>query len=209
MDFIRDPKAIEIKSMELIEELLGEHSFTQEEKTIAKRMIHAAGEPELSSLIRFHPQAVERGLKALREGAPIFTDVKMVAVGINSRVAGYTGSTVNCIIGEPFVAQMAKKAGITRAMAALRHWGPQLEGSIVAIGNAPTALFELLRLHEEEGITPALVVGVPVGFVGAAESKEALADSSLPYITVKGRKGGSPLAASAVNALMYMCHPAR
>ncbi|NLL18491.1 MAG: precorrin-8X methylmutase [Clostridia bacterium] len=209
MDFIRDPKAIEIKSMELIEELLGEHSFSQEEKTIAKRMIHAAGDPELGSLIRFHPQAVDQGIMALKQGAPIFTDVKMAAVGINSRVAGYFGSTVNCVIGEPFIAEEAKEAGITRAMAAFRHWGPRLDGSIVAIGNAPTALFELLRLHEEEGITPALVVGVPVGFVGAAESKEALVDSPLLYITVKGRKGGSPLAASAVNALLYMCHPDR
>ncbi len=209
MDFIRDPKAIETKSMEIIEELLGEHSFTQEEKTIAKRMIHATGDPELSSLIRFHPQAVDRGRRALEQGAPIFTDVQMVAVGINSRVAAHGGSTVNCIIREPFIAQQAKGAKITRAMAAFRYWGPQLEGSIVAIGNAPTALFELLRLHQEEGITPALVVGVPVGFVGAAESKEALAASPLCYITVKGRKGGSPLAASAVNALLYMCHPDR
>lgn len=209
MDFIRDPKAIEIKSMEIIEELLGEHSFSWEEKTIAKRMIHAAGDPELSSLIRFHPQAVSRGFQALEQGAPIFTDVKMAAVGINSRVAAQFGSTVNCLIGEPFIAEKAKTEGITRAMAAFRHWGPQLEGSIVAIGNAPTALFELLRLHREEGVTPALVVGIPVGFVGAAESKEALMDSPLTYITVKGRKGGSPLAASVVNALMYLRRPER
>lgn len=204
MEFIQEPMAIEEKSMTMIEELLAVPSFNSEEKAVAKRMIHASGDPEYGSLVSFHPLGVANGLAALKKGAPIFTDVRMVAVGINQQVASKLGSGIHCAIREPQVVELAAKEGITRAMAAFRLWGKELEGSIVAIGNAPTALFELLRLHREEGITPALVIGVPVGFVGAAESKEALANSQLPHITVKGRKGGSPIAVSAVNALMYL-----
>lgn len=209
MQFIHDPTAIEDKSMEIIEGLMGDHSFGPAEKTIVKRVIHASGDPEYGSLVSFHPEGVSRGLAALKKGAPIFTDVKMVAVGINSRVAAGLGCTVNCAISDEAVADLAKQEGITRAMAAFRLWGEKLNGSIVAIGNAPTALFELLRLHREEGITPELVIGVPVGFVGAAESKEALMQSSLPYITVRGRKGGSPIAASIANGLLYLLKPTR
>ncbi|HHW07446.1 MAG TPA: precorrin-8X methylmutase [Clostridia bacterium] len=209
MQFIHDPRAIETRSMEIIEELLGDHPFSRAEKALVKRMIHASGDPEFGALARFHPESMERGLAALKNGAPIFTDVQMVAAGINRRAAGRLGCRIHCAISDDRVASLAKREGITRAMAAFRLWGEALEGSIVAIGNAPTALFELLRLHREQGITPALVIGVPVGFVGAAESKEALMQSPLTYITVQGRKGGSPIAAGIVNGLLYLMQPER
>ncbi|HHY60560.1 MAG TPA: precorrin-8X methylmutase [Clostridia bacterium] len=209
MQFMHDPAAIEARSMALIEELVKDLAFGPEEKAIVKRVIHASGDPEYGELVSFHPESVARGLAALQRGAPIFTDVQMVAAGINKKAAGRLGCTVHCAIGEDAVAGLARREGITRAMAAFRRWGQGLQDSLVVIGNAPTALFEVLRLHREEGITPALVVGVPVGFVGAAEAKEALRQSSLPYITVVGRKGGSPIAASIVNSLLYLLQPER
>ena len=172
MDFIKNPRAIEDKSMDIIDELLGPVDFTTEELAIIKRIVHTTGDPNYASLVKIHPEAIERGIEALKGGASIFTDVKMIQAGVNSRVLSEFGGKIYCDISSPAISEEAKKTGLTRALTAFRSWGKKIDGSIVAIGNAPTALFEVLRLAEEENIRPALVVGIPVGFVGAAESKE-------------------------------------
>ena len=129
----------------------------------------------------------------------------MVRTGINKRKLASFGGTVECLIADPAVADLAKSQGMTRSMAAMRTFGKKLDGAIVAIGNAPTALYEVLRLIEEENIRPALIVGIPVGFVGAADSKAVLAEKApVPFITVEGTKGGSPIAAAVINACMYI-----
>ena len=152
-----------------------------------------------------HPEAIDRAIEALKAGAHIYTDVEMVRTGINKKKLASFGGEVHCLVADPDVAVRAKAEGITRSMVAMRQFGKDLDGNIVAIGNAPTALFEVLRLVREEGIRPACIVGIPVGFVGAAESKAALAENGIvPYITVEGTKGGSPIAAAAINALMYL-----
>ena len=175
------------------------------ELKVFSRIIHAAGDPEYAAVIEIHPAAVAAGCAALRQGAPVFTDVEMVRTGINRRRLAEFGGEVHCLIGDESVAAMAKAQGITRAMAAIRTFGQRIHGAVVAIGNAPTALFALLELMEQEDIRPALIVGVPVGFVGAAESKAVLVEQSpVPFITVQGTKGGSPIAAATVNALLYM-----
>ena len=204
MDFIKKPREIEDRSMELIAPHLAPYHLSEVETKIYSRIIHAAGDVEYAPLIHLHPQAVAAAQQALRAGASIYTDVEMVRTGINKRKLASFGGEVHCLIADPDVAVFAKASGITRSMAAMRRFGPALDGSIVAIGNAPTALYEVLRLVEEEGMRPACIVGIPVGFVGAADSKEQLRRNPfVPYITVEGTKGGSPIAAAVVNALMY------
>ena len=188
MDFIKQPMEIENRSMEIIAPYLAEYKLSEEEIKVYSRMIHASGDVDYAKVIRVHPQAIEAMQQALKKGAHIYTDVEMVRTGINKKKLSSFG-------GE----------GITRSMAAMRSFGKALDGAIIAIGNAPTALFEVLRMVEEEGIRPAAIVGIPVGFVGAADSKELLAkNEKVPYITVEGTKGGSPIAASVVNAVMYL-----
>lgn len=205
MKYITDPMAIEERSMEIIAPHLAGLELTPEAIKVFSRIIHAAGDPEYSKVIEIHPEAIAAGCKALAAGCDIFCDVEMVRTGINkTRLAEY-GGTVHCLIGDAQVAVTAKELGITRSMVAMRTFGERLHGSIVAIGNAPTALFEVLKMMEETNIRPALIIGVPVGFVGAAESKDFLAETSkVPYITVRGNKGGSPIAAATTNALLYM-----
>lgn len=205
MEFITDPMKIEEESMKIIAPYLQAYQLPEGESRIYSRMIHAAGDPEYAKDISIHPAAVAAGMGALKSGRPIFCDVEMVRTGINKRTTARLGSTVQCLISDPAIATLAKEQGITRSMAAVRSFGRKLEGAVVAIGNAPTALFEVIRLMQEEGVRPALIIGVPVGFVGAAESKQYLAEvSTVPYITVLGNKGGSPIAAAAVNALLYL-----
>jgi precorrin-8X/cobalt-precorrin-8 methylmutase len=204
-EYMTDPQSIERRSMEIIAPYLAPLQLTAAQTKVYERIIHSAGDPEYAKQIILHPQAIEAGISALRQGANIFTDVQMVRVGINARKLAAWGGTTHCLIADEAVAAEAKRLGITRSMVAMRKFGKMLEGQIVAIGNAPTALFELLKLMEEEGIRPALIVGVPVGFVGAAESKAALVERSpVPYITVRGHKGGSTVAVSVCNALLYM-----
>lgn len=204
MDYIKNPKAIEDKSMEIIYSYVKDLNLTEDEIRVYSRTVHASGDVEYAKLVRTSEGAVAAGIEALNKGAHIFTDVEMVRTGINKAALALKGSEVHCLISDPEVREMAKELGVTRSIAAMRKFGKQLEGQIVAIGNAPTALYEVLRLALEEGIKPALIVGIPVGFVGAAESKDYLAEvSPVPYITVKGNKGGSPIAASVVNALLY------
>lgn len=204
MDFIKEPMAIENRSMELIAPHLEELHLDERATKLYSRLIHASGDVGYAPITRVHPEAIDRAIEALKAGAHIYTDVEMVRTGINKKKLASFGGEVHCLVADPDVAAQAKALGITRSMVAMRRFGKDLDGSIVAIGNAPTALFEVLRLVREEGIRPACIVGIPVGFVGAAESKAELAENGIvPYITVEGTKGGSPIAAAAINALMY------
>ena len=205
MDFIKEPMTIENRSMELIAPHLAELHLDERETKLYSRLIHASGDVGYAPITRVHPQAIDAAIAALKRGVDIYTDVEMVRTGINKKKLVSFGGTVHCLVADPDVAARAKAEGITRSMVAMRTFGKDMDGSIVAVGNAPTALFEVLRLVREEGIRPACIVGIPVGFVGAAESKAELAANGIvPYITVEGSKGGSPIAAAAVNALMYM-----
>ena len=205
MDFIKEPMTIENRSMELIAPHLAELHLDERETKLYSRLIHASGDVGYAPITRVHPQAIDAAIAALKRGVDIYTDVEMVRTGINKKKLASFGGTVHCLVADPDVAARAKAEGITRSMVAMRTFGKDMDGSIVAIGNAPTALFEVLHLVREEGIRPACIVGIPVGFVGAAESKAELAANDIvPYITVEGSKGGSPIAAAAVNALMYM-----
>ena len=205
MDFIKEPMAIENRSMELIAPHLAELHLDERATKLYSRLIHASGDVGYAPITRVHPEAIDRAIEALKAGAHIYTDVEMVRTGINKKKLASFGGEVHCLVADPDVAVQAKELGITRSMVAMRKFGKALGGSIVAIGNAPTALFEVLRLVREEGIRPACIVGIPVGFVGAAESKAELAENGIvPYITVEGTKGGSPIAAAAINALMYI-----
>ncbi|MER5373237.1 precorrin-8X methylmutase [Streptomyces sp. NPDC002132] len=169
---------------------------------VAVRMIHACGMVDLVRDLDCTPTVVARAREALRSGAPIFTDVQMVASGV-TRKRLPAGNDVLCTLSDPSVPGLAAELGTTRTAAAMELWRDRLEGSVVAVGNAPTALFRLLEMIDEGAPRPAAVIGVPVGFVGAVESKDALAahPSGLEYLVVRGRRGGSALAAAALNAI--------
>ncbi|NNG20843.1 precorrin-8X methylmutase [Naumannella sp. ID2617S] len=176
--------------------------FSADEATVAVRIIHAAGDTGIAGAIDFHPQLVDAARSALAAGAPVLTDATMIASGITRRRLP-AGNEVRCLVGDPRAAELAAEWGTTRSAAAISLLGEKLAGAVVAIGNAPTALFHLLELVADGGPRPAAVIGVPVGFIGSAESKRALADSALdlPWLVVHGRRGGSAMAAAAVNAL--------
>lgn len=195
------PYEIEADSMALIEHILPADTWTGAERDVVIRLIHASGDPGIARLVKIHPGAVAAGLDAIENKCLIVTDVRMVAAGISANAAG-RGCRVNCLVDNADVARLARESGRTRAETAIGIFGTELDGAIVAIGNAPTALFALLDLVEKGQVRPALIAGMPVGFVGAAESKAALAKLNIPYITVMGTRGGSPLAAAAVNALL-------
>ncbi|MFF9244673.1 precorrin-8X methylmutase [Streptomyces sp. NPDC014776] len=169
---------------------------------VAVRMIHACGMVDLVRDLAYTPGVVARAREALRAGAPVFCDVQMVASGV-TRKRLPAGNDVLCTLSDPSVADLARKLGTTRSAATLELWRDRLEGAVVAVGNAPTALFRLLEMIEDGAPRPAAVIGVPVGFVGAAESKDALAHhpSGLEHLVVRGRRGGSAIAAAALNAI--------
>lgn len=204
MTIIKKPEKIEHESFRIIRSEIGEHVFSDDELTIAVRVIHATADFDFRDTLTFHPQAIEVGIKALQAGCPIVTDVRMVNVGISHRHLARLGGTKVCDIRHPAVRKAAQQAGETRSTMAMRRNADLIEGGIVAIGNAPTALLEVIRLVQEDEIEPALIVGVPVGFVNIIESKEALLGLDVPYITSRGRKGGSTVAVSIVNALMRL-----
>ncbi|MFC1943838.1 precorrin-8X methylmutase, partial [Chloroflexota bacterium] len=169
---------------------------------VTKRVVHASGDPEVARLMKFSPSAISSGLSAMLKGSPIFTDVRMVTVGINTHLAESCGCSLSCAMDEAEGLKQVKREGVTRTAAAMRHLGTRLNGAVVAIGNAPTALQALLDLIDGGEIKPALVVGMPVGFVQAKESKEELMKRDVPYITVVGTRGGSAMAVATVNALL-------
>ncbi len=201
LDYIRDGAEIYRRSFAIIRAEADLARFTVEEERVAVRIIHACGMVEIAADIEFSPGAVQAGIAALEAGAPILCDAKMVSNGV-TRTRLPADNRVVCTLDDPSVATLAAKMGTTRTAAAMELWRDRLGGAVVAIGNAPTALFRLLEMLDEGAPKPACVIGMPVGFVGAAESKEALiADGRLPYLAVRGRKGGSAMTAAAINAL--------
>lgn len=202
MTRILNPEAIEAESFRIIAAELGPHSFSPDEFAIVQRAIHSTADFDFARTIRFHPDAIRSGLGAIRAGRNIVADVQMIQAGINKAGLKKFGGDVLCFIGDLDVTAKAKAEGVTRAIMSMRKAAELGPGEIYAIGNAPTALLELTRLADLA--KPALVVGVPVGFVSAAESKDELALTNLPYITALGRKGGTPVAVSIVNALIRL-----
>ena len=194
--------AISKESFRIVREGADLTAFTPEEAQVAVRMIHTAGDLDLPRHIVFHPGLVSAARGALRGGAPIFVDANMVKSGITRRRLP-ADNEVHCFLRDQRAAVLAAEWATTRSAAAVSLWGDDLEGAVVAIGNAPTALFHLLEVIADGGPRPAAIIGVPVGFVGSAESKQALADSDfgVPWLVVHGYRGGSALAASAINAL--------
>jgi precorrin-8X/cobalt-precorrin-8 methylmutase len=201
-DYIREGDAIYAKSFAIIRAEADLSRFSEEEADVAIRMIHACGLVEAAAHFEFSPGFVTAARNALHAGKPIFCDAQMVAHGV-TRARLPARNDVICTLRDPEVPELAKRVGNTRSAAALELWLDRLEGAVVAIGNAPTALFYLLEMLERGCPKPAAIIGMPVGFVGAAESKEALAESrhGIPYAIVKGRMGGSAMTAAAVNAL--------
>ncbi|GAB5468272.1 MAG: precorrin-8X methylmutase [Rhodospirillales bacterium] len=200
-DYIRDGAAIYARSFAMIRAETDLEGLSFWEERVAVRMVHACGQPEIAGDLRFSPDFATAARAALLAGAPILCDAKMVAKGITaSRLPA--DNEVVCTLNDPRVPDLAKTIGNTRSAAGLELWGERLAGALVVIGNAPTALFHLLERLQEGWPRPAAIVGMAVGFVGAAESKAALMESGLaPCLTLEGRKGGSAMAAAAVNAL--------
>lgn len=200
-------RAIEHDSFSIIDAEAGAHdAYTAEQWPLVRRMIHANADFEFNGLAAFHPQAMQAGLKAvLKLGTPIVADVEMICVGLSAPRLAHFGMATHHYISDPDVIELAHDMCTTRAVQAMRkaHRLGRLDGAVVGIGNAPTALLEVIRLIREEGVRPALVVGMPVGFVSAAESKDLLMTvDDVPWITVKGRKGGSTLVVAAIHALL-------
>jgi precorrin-8X/cobalt-precorrin-8 methylmutase len=201
-DYLRDGAEIYRRSFATIRAEADLARFSRDEEHVAVRMIHACGMVEIAADLVFSHEAVAQARHALSRGAPILCDSKMLARGvIAARLP--RGNEVICKLDDPSVPSLAQKLGTTRSAAALELWRDRLDGAIAAIGNAPTALYRLLDMLDEISARPACIVGMPVGFVGATESKEALiADARVPFITIKGRKGGSAMAAAALNAIV-------
>lgn len=199
-DWIKDPAAIYAESFATIRREVNLAAVPEAMRDVMVRIIHACGMTEIAADLSWSDGAAEAGMRALAQGAPILVDAEMVAHGIIRRKLPKDNRVV-CTLNDPSVPSAAKALGTTRSAMAVELWRPLLDGAIVAIGNAPTALFHLLELMEEGAPRPALILGFPVGFVGAAESKLALMQSGLPYIALGGRRGGSAMAAAAVNAL--------
>lgn len=202
LDYVRDPEEIYRRSFATIEQEADLGQFTPAMRAVVVRMAHACGMSDIAGAIQFSEGAADVGRKAIAGGAPIFCDVEMVRSGIlSSRLPA--GNELICTLNDPRAAQRGRATGQTRSAAAVELWDERLAGAVVAIGNAPTALFRLLERLDGGGPKPVLIVGLPVGFVGAAESKAELAANprGCEFITLPGRRGGSALAAAAVNAL--------
>ena len=199
-------RAIEHDSFAIIDAEAGPHAYTEEQWPLVRRMIHANADFEFNGLTAFHPEAMQAGFKAvLKGGTPIVADVEMICVGLSKPRLKHFGLTTHHYISDPDVIADAQAQDTTRAVQSMRKAQREgkLDGAIVGIGNAPTALIELIRLIKEEGVRPALVIGMPVGFVSAAESKDLMAEvQDVPWIVIRGRKGGSTLVVAAIHALL-------
>lgn len=196
-----EPAEIESESFKIIDREAGKHGFSEKEWSIVRRMIHTSADFEYMNTIRFHSDAITAGLNAISEGKTIITDTMMAMSGISRKNLESFGSKIKCFINDPSVNAKAIQDKTTRACAAVDIAVSMVKDGIYVIGNAPTALLRLIELIREEKAKPALVIGFPVGFVNAAESKAALIDLDFPYISNVGRKGGSNIAACVVNAL--------
>ncbi|MFC5540310.1 MAG: precorrin-8X methylmutase [Bacilli bacterium] len=200
-----DPDKIYDYSFAIIEEEMGEHHFSDMEWQVVRRIIHASADFELGRSVVFSHGAVEAGVKAIREGKHVIADVQMIVSGSGRKRFQKYGGDLHCYISDEDVSQEAKEEGVTRAIMSMRKAAREHEGGIYAIGNAPTALLELIRLVKEGIAKPDLIIGMPVGFVSAAESKEELLKlEGIPYITNIGRKGGSTVTVAALNAISIL-----
>lgn len=205
-EYIADPKHIEQESFRQIRQLVDLKNFDRDQQQVVMRIVHSLGMPQLAQQVRFSANACTAGRAALAANKPILCDVEMVKQGVTKRMIEQPPL---CFLNHPETQQAAKSSGETRSMAALQAWLPHLAGSTVLIGNAPTALFRLLEMIQQGAPKPALIIGMPVGFVGAAESKQALWDChqqmAIECITLLGREGGSAVTAASCNALLR-CH---
>ena len=200
-----NPKDIESFSFDIIDKEAGPHSFPHDQWPIVRRMIHTSADFDWIKIVRFHPEAVARGIAAIRAGKPIITDTQMARMGIRQKAIESYGGLVACFMDDPLVAQTAIEKGITRARVAMDVAAANFPEGIYVVGNAPTALLRLIELTDAGTINPALILGLPVGFVNAAESKALLRERTRPpFITNIGRKGGSTIAASVINALIIL-----
>jgi precorrin-8X/cobalt-precorrin-8 methylmutase len=197
---------IEKRSFEIIDSEIGHHDYNEMQWAIVRRVIHATADFDFASRgkILFHEKALDSVFDAIRNRCTIVTDVDMVLAAINKKSLSDLGLKTACYISDGKVAEEARRLGRTRSETAMRHAAKEMDGGIVAIGNAPTALYEVISMVKEGVARPALVVGIPVGFVSAPESKEELARSDVPFITNIGRKGGSPAASSIMNAILLL-----
>ena len=198
------PMDIEKRSFEIITELLGDTPIPKENELVVKRVIHTSADFDYAKNLVFSQDAVAKGIEALKNGCDIVTDTQMAKAGINKTILGKLGGQVHCFMSDPDVAADAKERGITRAIVSMERAAALEKPCIFAIGNAPTALISIKEQMEKGQLHPALIIGVPVGFVNVVESKEMIIESGLaPYIVARGRKGGSNVAAAICNALLY------
>lgn len=197
------PMDIETRSFAIITELLGDRKLDPENELVIKRVIHTSADFDYADNLVFSPHAVQKGIEALRGGCDIVTDTQMAKAGINKTILQKLGGQVHCFMSDPDVAAEAKERGITRAIVSMERAAKLERPCIFAIGNAPTALVSLHGQMQKGLVHPALVIGVPVGFVNVVESKELILQSEVPHIVARGRKGGSNVAAAICNALLY------
>lgn len=197
------PMDIEKRSFEIITELLGDKTLDPENELVIKRAIHTTADFDYADQLVFSEHAVQKGIEALKNGCDIVTDTQMAKAGINKNILAKLGGQVHCFMADEDVAAEAKKRGVTRAVVSMEKAAALGKPCIFAIGNAPTALIRLDEMIKEGTLHPALIIGVPVGFVNVVESKELIIDSDVPYIVARGRKGGSNVAAAICNALLY------
>lgn len=202
--YMKSPEGIEAKSFAIIQEEMGESAarFSEDELPIVQRVIHTTADFEYADLIRFHPEAISVIREALAAGEEIYADTSMIATAINRRKIISLSSRIHHYVHDEDVAEQAKERGVTRSMAAIEKAMANDNIQIYAIGNAPTAIYRLKELIQSTGKKPKAIVAAPVGFVGAAESKEEVMNLGIPYITIQGRKGGSPVAAAIFNAIL-------
>ena len=197
------PMDIEKRSFEIITEILGDRKLDPENELVIKRVIHTSADFDYVDNLAFSEHAVQKGIEALRGGCDIVTDTQMARSGINKTILGKLGGEAHCFMSDPDVAAEAKQRGITRAIVSMERAAALEKPCIFAIGNAPTALLSLREQIEAGKLHPALIIGVPVGFVNVVESKELIMQAGVPYIVARGRKGGSNVAAAICNAMLY------
>lgn len=202
IDYIK-PMDIEKRSFAIITQLLGNTKLDPEQEAVIKRVIHTTADFDYVQNLIFSEHAVEKGIAALKEGCDIVTDTQMAKAGINKNILGKLGGQVHCFMSDPDVAQEAKARGVTRAIVSMERAASVPKPCIFAIGNAPTALVSLQEQILAGTLQPALIIGVPVGFVNVVESKELILSLDVPYIVAQGRKGGSNVAAAICNAMLY------
>lgn len=208
-DLLANPlsgEEIERRSLAIIDQEAPPHTYSPEQWPVVRRMVHTTADFSLLEMVRFSPDAIEAACQALRAGAPIYADSNMIRSGLSlarlKKVCpSYRQESILCHVADEDVADQARQAGLPRSLFAMRKAAEKLHGGIAVFGNAPVALLELNRLIQETGLKPALVIGMPVGFVHVVESKQELTDMGVPCITIEGRRGGSPLAVSVIHAL--------